>query len=166
MKLYIKEELFQTFPRFIVKDENGNDKYDVHTKPARVQVGLKLHIFDMAGTELGYIDQKALSFQPTFRLHVDGVQRATIAKKFTMFKPRYEVPELGWTIQGDFIAHDYTVSDNTGVIAVIRKEIFSWGDSFALDLLDEAHELEALALVFAIDCVVDADAEGFRLGPD
>lgn len=163
MKLYIKEELFQTFPRFIVKDENGNDKYDVHTKPATVQVGLKLHICDMAGRELAFLDQKALSLQATFRLHVGGELRATIAKKFTLLKPRYEVKELGWTVQGDFIAHDYTVSDQTGIIAVIRKELFSWGDSFVLDLADEAHELEALAVVFAIDCVVDAQGNGITI---
>lgn len=162
MRLYIKEELFQTFPRFIVKDENGNDKYDVHTKPAAVMVGLKLHICDMAGTEVGFIDQKALSLQSTFRLHVDGVQKATVAKKFTFLKPKYEVKELGWTIQGDFIAHNYTVTDAHGVVASIHKELFSWGDSFVLDLLDPAHELEALTVVFAIDCVVDSEGSGFQ----
>lgn len=164
MKLFIKQEVFSEWEHFYVKDENGQDVYEIRAPRKAVRVGLQLNIFDMEGRDLAYIDQKAFSFQPLFRVHKNGEQVATIAKKFTMLKPRYEVKELGWTIQGDFTAHAYTVVDQQGnTVMTISKALISWGDSFVLDIRDTAHVLEAMAVVLAIDCVVDSEGNGISV---
>ena len=162
MKYYIKQTVFSAVEHFTVKDEFGNDCFDVRS-PRGFRVGLKLHVCDMAGNEIAFIDQKALSFQPTFRVHRDGALTATITKKFSLGKPRYEVKELGWSVQGDFLAHEYAIMQNGAVIMAISKEWFSWGDSFVLDIADETHLPEALAVVFAIDSVVDAEGNGLTV---
>lgn len=162
MKLYIKQNVFSAVDHFFVKDEAGNDKYEVRGNEG-LTIGLKLHVYDRQGRELAYIEQKALSLNPTFRVFVGGVQTAVIVKKFTLFKPCYEVKELGWTVKGDFTAHRYTISDASSTVMTLRKEPFSWGDSFALEIADPTHELEALAVVLAIDCVVDAEGNGIEV---
>ena len=164
MKLYIKQEVFSARDHFYVKDESGQDVYVVKAPKRAVIVGLQLNIFDMEGRDLAFIDQKMMSFQPTFRIHRNGEQVATIAKKFTILKPRYEVKELGWTVQGDFTAHAYTVSDQHGTVMSISKEWLTWGDTFVLDIRDTAHVLEAMAVVFAIDSVVDSQGNGVEAG--
>ena len=164
MKLYIKQEVFSGLDHFYVKDEAGNDIYEVKAPKKAVIVGLQLNILDMEGRELAYVDQKMMSLQPTFRVHRNGEQVATISKKFTMLKPQYVVKELGWTIKGDFTAHDYTVSDQRGVVMTISKQWLTWGDTFVLDLQDTAHVLEAMAVVFAIDQVVDSQGNGVEVG--
>lgn len=162
MKLYIRQKVFSALDHFFVKDENGNDKYEVRS-PGGITVGLKLHIHTMDGKEVAYINQKAMSLNPTFRVFVNGVQTATIVKKFTLLKPRYEVKELNWTIKGDFSAHEYTISDGSGVVMAIRKEWLTLGDTFVLEFNNTAHELEALAVVFAIDRIVDQEENGIEI---
>lgn len=158
MKLYIKQTVLSARPHFLVKDDVQNDKYNITTE-GFVQVGLQLHIYDMDQRKVGRISQKAFSLLPTFRVFRNEEHVATIIKKFTLISQKYEVPELGWTVEGDFLAHDYTVSDQTGVIMTIKKEWLTWGDTFTVDYKNPAHELEAIALVLAIDCVVDAKEE-------
>ena len=108
---------------------------------------------------MGRVSQKALSLFPTFRVYRNEEHVATIVKKFTVLKQKYEVEELGWTIEGDVLAHDYTVSDQTGVIMTIKKEWLAWGDTFTVEYNNPAYEIEAIAIVLAIDCVVDAQEE-------
>ena len=158
MKLYIKQTVFSVRPHFLVKDDEQNDKYNITTE-GMVQVGLQLHIFDLNQRKVGRVSQKFLSLLPTFHVFRNEEQVATIVKKFTLLKPKYEVPELGWTIEGDFLAHDYTVSDQTGVIMTIKKEWLAWGDTFTVDYNNPAHEIEAIAIVLAIDCVVDSQED-------
>ncbi len=162
MKLYIKQSVFSVGEHFAVTDENGIDRYEVRSKLG-IRVGLKLHVFDMTGREVAFIDQKAMSFQPTFRVYRDGALTATIVKKLTLGKPKYEVKELGWTVKGDFLAHEYAIFEGNTVIMSISKEWFSWGDSFVLDFAEDSNIIEALAVVLAIDCIVDSEGNGFKV---
>ena len=162
MKYYIKQTVFSAVEHFTVKDEFGNDCFDIRS-PRGLRVGLKLHVCDMTGSEIAFIDQKAFSFQPTFRVHRGGKLTATIAKKFTLGKPKYEVKELGWSVRGDFLAHEYAITENGSVIMAISREWFSWGDSFVLDIADETHLPEALAVVLAIDSVTDSEGNGLKV---
>ena len=162
MKLLIKQTVFSALEHFTVTDEAGNVRFEVKS-PMGFRVGLKLHISDANGAEVALINQKAFSFQPTFRVFRNGTQTATIIKKFTLVSQKYEVPELGWTVKGDFLAHDYCIFKDSEPIMLIRKEWFAWGDTFVLDIVDEAHLIEALAVVLAIDCVVDEQGNGIKV---
>ena len=161
MNRNIKPDVRSAIPQFFIKDESGTDIYKFRGKKG-VQVGLQLTFYDMDGNEIGGIEQKKLSMKPTFFVTVNGVKTATIVKKYTAIKQRYEVEELGWSVEGDFLAHDYYITDKTGRIASIRKEWFAWGDAFELNISKESHILEALALVTAIDKMVDTDGNGWR----
>lgn len=159
MKLYIKQEVFSARDYFLVKDEAGNNVYEVRAPEKAIIVGLQLVIRDMEGRELAFVDQKGLALLPTFRVHRNGEQVATIVKKITFLKPKYEVKELGWTIQGDFMAHQYTITSESGLVMSIEKQFLSFGDAFAINLRDEVHVMEALGVVFAIDCIMDREQE-------
>ncbi len=39
----------------------------------------------------------------------------------------------------------------------IKENVFSWGDSYALDIANPADEIVALAVVLTIDCVMEAN---------
>ena len=40
----------------------------------------------------------------------------------------------------------------------IKEKVFSWGDSYELDIADPEDEIVALAVVLTIDCVMEASA--------
>ena len=158
MKLYIKEKAISVMDKFFVKDAKGKKVYEIRKKfgPA---IGLKLQIFDMDGNELAYIKEKNISIKPKFRVFVGGEHTATIQKKLVALKPKYEVEELGWKIKGNIFEHNYKIVGDKGEAMNIHKGRLRLSDTFELEFADTKHILEALAVVLAIDCVMDEDGE-------
>ena len=152
MNLYIKQKVFSFKDKFTVKDQYGQDKYLVEGE--FFSLGKKLHIYDMAGNEVAFIQQKILSFLPRYFVFVGDRQIAEIVKQFSLFTPKYEVLGLDWQVRGDFTAHDYEVTDNGKPVVMIHKEWMTWGDCYELAIADGADEIVALATVLAIDCVI------------
>ena len=154
MKLYIKEKVFSWGDKFTVKDQYGNDKYVVQGEV--FSWGKKLHVFDRFGNEAAFIKQELWSFLPKYHVFCNGTQVAEIRKEFSFLFPRYTIGGLGWEVSGSFLAHDYEITQAGRPIVTIRKEWMTWGDSYELDIADPAHELVALAVVLAIDCVTES----------
>ena len=155
MRLLIRQNVFSWKDRFSIKDENGNDRYFVEGE--LFSWGKKLHVYDRNGLEAAFIQQKVFSFLPRFFVFINGTQIAEIVKEFTIFQPRYSIEGLGWEISGDFLSHDYSISDNGRTIVTISKQWFTWGDFYTLDVQDPQNEILALAVVLSIDCVMDAN---------
>ena len=154
MRLYMKEKVFSWNERFTVKDENGWDKYFVEGE--FFSLGKKLHLLNVHGEEVAFIQQRLFTLMPRFAVTVAGRELAEIRKEFTFFYQRYVIDGLGWEIDGDVWAHDYVIRKNGRTIVRITKEWFTWGDRYVLDILDPADELVALAVVLTVDCVAEA----------
>lgn len=153
MKLYIRQKVFSWKDKFTVKDQYGQDKYMVEGE--FFSLGKKLHIYDMAGNEVAFIQQKILSFLPRYFVYAGDTQVAEIVKKFTFLRPKYEVLGLGWQVEGDFFAHNYVITDGNAMVVEINKEWMTWGDCYELDIAPNANEIIALATVLAIDCATE-----------
>jgi uncharacterized protein YxjI len=154
VKLYLKQKFFSWKDRAWVKDETGADRYFIEGKV--LSIGKKLWIKTPEGMDLAFVRQKVPTLMPKFIVEIGGNEVATIAKKFTFLKPKYEIEGLGWTVQGDFMGHDYTVYASERPIITIHKKWMSWGDSFEMDIEPGTDEVLALAVVVAIDAVMDA----------
>jgi uncharacterized protein YxjI len=153
MKLYIKQKVFSWTDKFTVKDEFGEDRYYVEGE--FFSWGKKLHVYEaQSGAEAAFIQQKVFSFLPRYFVFVNGVQVLEIVKEFTFMRPRYTVSGRNWEIEGDFFAHEYSVTQNGMQVAGIAKEWLSWGDSYAITIDRPEDEVPALAAVLAIDCAV------------
>jgi len=152
MRLFIKQQVFSWKDRFYVRDELGNDRYYVEGE--LFSWGKKLHVYDIHGNEVVYIQQKLLSWMPRFYVFIGGNQVAEIVREFTFLRPKYRIDGLNWDVDGDFWAHEYTVSQAGMPIVSMSKEWFTWGDSYLLDIPNPQNELPALAIILAIDCVV------------
>lgn len=152
MKLFIKQKVFSWKDRFTVKDESGSDRYFVEGEI--FSFGKKLHVYDVHQTERIFLQQKVWSFLPRFFVFIDGLQVAEIVKEFTFMKPRYSVLGLNWEVNGNFWAHDYEILNQGHVVVTIKKEWLTWGDTYVLDIADARDEINALAVVLAIDAVM------------
>ncbi|PKM64664.1 MAG: hypothetical protein CVU96_01715 [Firmicutes bacterium HGW-Firmicutes-20] len=152
MKLYIKQKVFSFNDKFTVKDEAGADRYFVEGEI--FTLGKKLHVYDVNHTERIFLQQKVWTFLPRFFVFVDGLQVAEIVKEFTFLKPVYSILGLNWEVIGNFWAHDYEIISQGHVVVTIKKEWLTWGDTYVLDIPDQRDELNALAVVLAIDAVM------------
>ena len=154
MKLYMKQKVFSWADTFTVKDQLGEDKYSI--KGEVFSWGKKLHVYDRSGREVAFVRQKLWTFMPRYMVSVNGTDVAEIVKEFTFLRPKYSILGPGWEVDGSFWEHDYEVTENSRPIVSIRKEWMTWGDTYELDIADAENEVMALAVVLAIDCVLDA----------
>ena len=154
MKLYMKQKVFSWADTFTVKDSMGEDKYFI--KGEAFSWGKKLHVYDRSGREVAFVRQKLWTFMPRYMVSVNGTDVAEIVREFTFLRPKYSIIGPGWEVDGSFWEHDYEVTENGRPIVSIRKEWMTWGDTYELDIADTGNEVMALAVVLAIDCVLDA----------
>lgn len=156
MKLYMKQKVFSIKDRFYIKDEFEKDRYYVEGE--FFTIGKKLHLYDMNGNELAFIQEKVLTILPRFYVYMNGRDVAEIVKEFTFFKPKYSINGLGWNVEGDFWSHDYSVTSQGRNVAEVHKAWLSWGDSYEIDINNSEDEVLTLAVVLAIDAVLNAEA--------
>lgn len=157
MKLYIKQKIFSWKDKFSIYDENGEEHYFVEGE--LFSWGKKLHVYNREQKEAAFIRQEIFTLLPKFIVSIDGQDIAEIVKEFTFFKPKYRIDGLGWAIQGDFWDHDYEITKSGNTIVRICKKWFTWGDCYELDVENPEDEIVALAVVLAIDCVLDAQKD-------
>lgn len=157
MKLFLKQRVFSWGDKFTVYDESGNDRF--YVKGEVFSFGKKLHIFDLSGEEIAYIEQKMFSFLPKYYISVAGSQIAEVVKHFTFLRQKYSVNGLGWSVEGDFFAHDYTVTAGAETVACVSKQWFTFGDAYGIEISNPSNELTALCVVLVIDaCLAAASA--------
>ena len=154
MNLYIKQKVFSWNDKFSIFDENGNARFYVEGEV--FSFGKKLRIYDLAGIELAYIEQKVWSFLPKFNIYRGGEHLCTVVKNFTFFRNEYVIEELGWRVDGNFWDHEYYISDGSREIVSVCKEWFTWGDTYAVSIDDDADVVAALATVIVIDACIEA----------
>jgi uncharacterized protein YxjI len=151
MKLYIKQKVFSWSDRFFIKDEEGNDCYSAQGKI--LSWGRKLFLFDKDGGEAAYIHQKLMTWLPRYYIEING-QTYTLVKEFTFMHPKFHIAELPWTIAGNFMAHEYVISQGEEVLMGMSKHWLTWGDSYELNIPNPANERLCLCIALAIDCMV------------
>lgn len=149
MKLLIKQRVFSWTDTYDIYDEQENAKYFV--KAEFLALGHQLHVYDAGQREIGRIQQRIISFLPTFDIAtVNGIE-GSIQKKFTLFHPEYEVNYNGYRVEGDFLGWEYDVYQGSSVVMHISKELLNWGDTYVIDILNPRDEILGLMLVIAID---------------
>lgn len=157
MKYYIKQHVFTFGDRFSIYDESGRECFYVQGEV--FTFGKKLHLYDMNGRELSFIEQKIFSFLPRYSISVNGTEVAEVLKEFTFFRNSYSVNGLGWTVDGNFMDHDYTVESEGKTIASVSKEWFTWGDAYEISVSDVIDPALVLSVVLVIDACLDAEKD-------
>ncbi|MCL1832266.1 MAG: hypothetical protein FWG45_05070 [Oscillospiraceae bacterium] len=156
MKLYLKQKVFSWRDKFFVKDETNTDRYYVQGEI--LSIGKKLHVYDMGGSEVAFVRQKILTALPKYYIEIGGVVVAVLSKKLSLLKPKYFIEGVNWELRGDFLAHDYTLTEAGNLVMQMSKAYFSWGDSYEMNIAQPQHELMCLCIALA----VDADLTGNR----
>ena len=155
MKLYVKQKVFSFRDSFTVKDEEGNDRYTVVGDFFSFPKALR--VYDMSETELLKIQRKLFTFLPRYQIFRNNSLAAEIAKEFSFFTPKYYLDGAPYTIEGDFLSHDYEILRDGISVAQIGKEWFSWGDSYVIDMKETEDELMMLSILIVIDCVLSSN---------
>lgn len=138
------------------------DKYDVydeyqqpvfHIEGEIFTWGAKIHLYDLSGRELYYIQQKVFAFLPEYAIFEDETFCARIKKEFTFLRPRLTVESAygSFDISGEFWNMDYVISRDGQAMGEIHKKWLSWGDTYLLSIYDPKDAAFFTALAIAVD---------------
>jgi uncharacterized protein YxjI len=155
MVYQIKEQFWSWGDDFYIYDDRGNEKYFVDG--AAFSWGDKLSFQDLNGNELAFISQKLLSWKPTYEIYIGENLFATVVKEWSWFSKQFTLDVPGpndYTIEGSFWLHEYVFSRMGREVAVVSKEIWSWSDSYGVDIVDGEDDVSILCAAIVIDQVL------------
>jgi uncharacterized protein YxjI len=120
-------------------------------------LGKKLSFQDLAGNELAHIEQKLLSWGPTYEIYHQGELAAVVKKHlFTFLRYSFSIDLPGpgaLEAQGDFLALEYTFTRGGQTVAEVSKRWFSWVDTYGIDIADDQDQVLLLASAVVIEIV-------------
>lgn len=149
MKLLFKQRFFSWFDSYDIYNEAGDV---VYTVKGQFAWGHCLKIFDARGNELGTVKERVLTWLPKFEIYLGQNYVGCITKEFTFFKPKFHIDCNGWQVDGNWFEWNYQIQDHAGhPVATVSKEVWSWTDTYVIDVLTPANALCVLMLVLAID---------------
>ncbi|MDD7984501.1 LURP-one-related family protein [Lentisphaera marina] len=154
MKYIMKDKFFSLGDNYEIKTEDEKLAYTVKGK--FLSFGNKLDVFDHSGKNVAFIEQKLLSMMPCYRLYKGGLMFAEVMQKFAWFKKNFLLDVPGpndYTIKGDFWGHKYKFYRSGKVVARVDKKMFTWADSYGVDIVEGEDDLSIISTVIIIDLV-------------
>lgn len=157
MNLYIKQKLFSLGDKYDIYDENQYPMY--HAWGEVFTIGNKIHLCDTQEQEVMFLKQRVLTFLPAFEIYKGDNLFATVSKEFTFFYKKINVESTygSFVIDGNFWDHEYTITCDGKLFGSVSKEWLTWGDVYALNINSNEHSEFFVALVLAIDCILEGE---------
>ncbi|WP_027623109.1 LURP-one-related/scramblase family protein [Clostridium lundense] len=153
----VREKIFSIGDKFTIKNSNGEDVFQVTSKV--LTIGDKLRILDMQGREHIYIEQKLLKFLPQYNIFQGDNLIAGVKKKLTFFNHKFVIESVigDYEIEGNVLAHDFSIIKNGHQVARIKKAWLSLADCYEVDIESFENPAFILALVIVLDQVIYDD---------
>jgi uncharacterized protein YxjI len=139
MRYLMRQKLFCFGDDFTIKNEADEDVFFVDGKV--FTIGQKLSFQDMNGKELAFIQQKLLSWGPTYEIYRDG---------------QLAGPD-DIEAQGSFTDMEYTFTRGTEQVAEVSKRWFTFADTYGVDIAEGEDDVLILASTVVIDMVCHGD---------
>lgn len=153
MIYYMKQKAFSLKEKFDIVDEKGTPRY--YCEGTSIWTYKPVVLYDMNGVELLQVKRKMWTWMPQFEIFMDGQLIAKVEKVFRWFKPEYKIEGMGLSVEGDVWGLNYSILKDGIEIAHINKKVWTWTDSYEIDVEDENYTEIILCLVIAIDNVLD-----------
>lgn len=157
----IRQNLISIGDDFWIENEEGKKVFKVDGKVLRIRKTLVFE--DAKGKKLAQIQERLLAIKDTMVVEdADGKDIATIKKALiTPLRDRWDVkvkngPDLD--VQGDFLAHEYTIKDGRNKVAEVSKKWLRITDTYGVEIEAGQNDILILAIAVAIDIMVDEDA--------
>jgi uncharacterized protein YxjI len=156
MRYQIREKLFSFTDDFAIKNQYDEPIFNVSGK--FLSIGHKLNLEDLNGNQLYYMEQKLFKFLPEYYIYDSlGNQVARVKKQFTFFTPKFEIESThgSYELNGDILDHDFEITKNNSVCAIISKQWFSLACTYGVDINENEDQAFILSLIIILDKVMD-----------
>lgn len=155
--LYAKQKVFKLEDHYPITDENGEAVYQVDQNFKFF--GYEVHVSRDDGTPVFVIEQELLKFLPKFHVNFENGERMTIQSRISFLKKKIDVEYSGknLSITGDVWDWDFALREGEREVASVTRKFLTWGDTFTLEIFDDAYSDVAVAAMIAIDRLIDIE---------
>lgn len=166
MKYFIKQKVFSFKDKFNITNEQQETLYQVEGKVFSIKN--KLTLLNPTGDEVLKAEKKLFKLFARYDIyHPDGDHQAVVQRKFSILRPKFMVTagnqEL--MIDGNMIGHQFSITKDGREVASIQKKLFSFGDSYVIDIAEEVNQELYLFIVIIVDQILE-EAEAKRNARD
>jgi len=158
----IRQNLISIGDDFWIENEEGKKVFKVDGKVLRIRKTLVFE--DAKGKKLAQIQERLLTIKDTMVIEdADGKDIATVKKALiTPFRDKWDVnvkngPDLD--VQGDILAHEYSVKQGGKKVAEISKKWFRLTDTYGVEVEEGQNDILILAVAVAVDMMAHGDNE-------
>lgn len=155
MKYYVKQKKFTLKDKFTVKDEAGNDLYQVQGKVFSMRNTISF--MNMDGSTILVAEKKLWSLVATYYIASPHDEHLAIVKRKFSFRPNFSVSvgndELA--VDGSIFGHQFVIKRDGKEIVRISKKLISWGDAYEIDIDENQNKELLLFVVIVIDQVME-----------
>lgn len=152
-KLYMKEKKISIKGKYKVFDEKDNVKYTI--EGSFIKIPKRFTITNSLGKEVAEVSKKLISLRPKYTIDINGKEVVTLKKKLAAIGSKYKIESEDIEVKGDWWDYNFKVLRKGKQIATVSKKLLSWGDSFVLEVNNPRDETIIVALVVAIDRMMD-----------
>lgn len=160
MRYRLKQKIWSIRDGFRIYDAQNNPVFQITGK--FFSWGDQLSFQDMNGQEIAYISQRLLSFRPSYKIYRQGKLFADVTKELTFLKDRYTVDVPGpndYEVKGNFWDWEYEFRRSGQKVARVSKNLFSWSDTYGVDIVEGEDDITILATAIVIDMVSHGEVE-------
>ncbi len=151
-QLHIRQKVFKILDHYAVTDAAGVPVYQVDQEFRFC--GHTVHVTDPAGEPLFTINREIFMLPPRFVASFTDGRSFNIRSRFT-FVIDIGPESLGLELQGDIFSMSFTLRQNGRLIGSIYKAWLTLSDQYELVIQDEVCELVLVAVVIAVDRLLD-----------
>lgn len=154
MKLYIKQAVFTLSESFEVRDEFNQVHY--YVKGSFFEIPKNFQIYDSNQQHLASITSQLFRFFSHYTIESNHFN-VELRRNFSFFAQNFSLTGTDWVLQGDFLSHNYRVTQGERPVMTISKHWFTWGDSYELVIDHPEDALLCLCIVVAVDAQIAKD---------
>jgi len=142
---------------YTITDQNENLIYEVKQKMMKM-VG-NLDFYDNIGNLVMNAKQDFLVIPARYQISIGQDHYATIQKRFTLLKKRFDIqsPLGSYYVDGNIFDYNFSIFKEGIIIANISKELLKFRDTYKIEVLDESTRDIILAMAIVIDKVAHED---------
>lgn len=155
MRYLMKQKFWSLGDRFSVLDAKQAEVFSVSGKG--LSLSGQLSVQDAARNEVAQIQQKMLSWTATYEVTRGGRPLGTVKRDlFPLLRSRFVVSVPGGepiVAEGDLLDHEYTFRQGDAQIARVSKAMFSWLDTYGIDVNEGQNDVLIVCAAVVIDRV-------------
>jgi uncharacterized protein YxjI len=161
MRYLMRQKIFAMTDRFVIKNEAEEEVGYIDGR--MFSFGHKLTFTDVRGNEVANIQQKLMSWGPTYEIYRDDQLAAVVKKKLFKLYPTFTVDVAGpddLTVEGELWQHEYFFVRAGAAVATVSKQWWTVADTYGVEVLDSEDHVLILASTLVIDLVHHDESSG------